>query len=320
MRKAYWIIPGIAVAIFAAYRLTDRPTTRPNVGRLHAPEKSVIATNKPSELRSVIEKNKASKDPKVQDLVSGAKLRLAYHAAKQGDFAQARQQFLETAKTYRGTGVMGADYGGLSDQAAYQAAVCLVAEKRFKEAEAEFIQFMKSRPESPLVHACFKRLVRLNGGEPKPEYEALLQSAVTSQEKKIAFESSVCGPKTIEYLLKTYPELGQRVGRTPDYKELAKLCGTTSDGTTVEGMRKGLEQLGLEVFAYKLNRQDLTGAKLPAILLEGDHYVALLQLTPQAMRVYDPRTRQIRDIKIPPLDNPDFFVNLLLFTNPELKS
>jgi len=97
---------------------------------------------------------------------------------------------------------MGADFGGINDQAAYQAAVCLVAEHKEKEAKSAFHRFLTEFRMSPLVFAAEKRLVRLNNGTPDPNDEALLLHDIAEQETKVKFETAVCGPKTLEYLLR----------------------------------------------------------------------------------------------------------------------
>lgn len=304
------------VALVGSVALLLRPS------RVHAPVRkaitrdalSVVPRNRLQEdsLRAQIARSAQSKDLKVQDRVGHARLVLGYSESKR-DMQAARTTFLRAAREYRGTGAMGADWGGIPDQAAYQAAVCLIVQGKKEEARREFVCFLKDRKYSPLAHAAYRRLVRLNGGDTTPEYEALLQRAVSAQEARIRFETSVCGPKTIEYLL---PQLGR--SRT-DYKTLAKLCGTTDKGTTLEGMRKGLKATGVESYAYRLNRKDLASAPLPAILLESDHYVALLRVEGDRADYYDSRYKSERTSKLPPLDNPDFTANLILFSKPELK-
>jgi hypothetical protein len=262
---------------------------------------------KKQDLEALIETNKTSPDKLVQDRVGAARIRLGYLAANKQDWQSARATFQLAEREYKGTGAMSADFGGVSDQAAYQAAVCLVPEGKKAEAEAEFIKFMKERPLSPLAKAAFRRLERLNGGTPKPEWEALLQSDVSQEEAHVRFETSVCGPKTIAYLL---PQLGKP---TRDYKEIAKLCKTGDSGTSVEGMRKGLLALGITSFAYKLNRQDLGKAQLPIILLEQDHYVALTKIEGDKATVFDTRFGSEHSMKLPAEDDPDYSVIAILF-------
>jgi tetratricopeptide (TPR) repeat protein len=260
-------------------------------------------------LREAVARSAESAEPEVQERVGRARLSLAHAEAARGDFGSARRTFLEADRQYKGTGAQSAEWGGVTDQAAYQAAVCLVAEGRREEAEAEFLRFLRERPLSPLVHAAHRRLARLKGST-TAEQDALLQAAVARQEERIRFETSVCGPKTIEHL---FPNLGK------GYKEIAALCGTNDGGTTLEGMRRGLKALGLESHAYKLNRRDLEKAPLPAILLQDDHYVALKEIREGKARIYDPRYRAEQALALPPLDDPDFFANLILFSDPELQ-
>jgi hypothetical protein len=262
---------------------------------------------KKQDLEALIETNKTSPDKLVQDRVGAARIRLGYLAANKQDWQSARATFQLAEREYKGTGAMSADFGGVSDQAAYQAAVCLVPEGKKAEAEAEFIKFMKERPLSPLAKAAFRRLERLNGGTPKPEWEALLQSDVSQEEAHVRFETSVCGPKTIAYLL---PQLGKP---PRDYKEIAKLAGTRDEGTTLLGMCKALKTLGVAPVAYKLNRQDLERANLPVILLQQDHYVALTKIEGEEATIYDTRFNEERQMKLPALDDPDYSVAAILF-------
>lgn len=273
-----------------------------------------LSKSKTEAVQDFIATNDASADPKVQDLVSVARAQLAFRSAANKDFEAARAQFQQTAQKHKGTKAESADWGGIADQAVYQAAACLVAEGKTEEAKAEFVRFMTERPMSPLVHAVHKRLVKMDPAN-EERYNDLLQVGIAKQEARIRFETSVCGPRTIAYLL----EQGQLSGQKTDYKELAKLCGTSDDGTTVEGMRKGLRTIGIESYAYKLNRQDLARAALPMILLEGDHYVALTKLEGDSATLYDTRFRSERTLRLPPIADPDFFVNAILFQPLEVQ-
>jgi hypothetical protein len=272
---------------------------------------SVPSPSQPKALEKFVALHEKSRDPEIQDHVGAARLRLAYSVANTEGFAKARQAFVEAAKVHRGTGAQSAAFGGVADNAAYQAAVCLVAEGKEDAAKDEFVRFMRERPLSPLVHAAHRRLLRLNGGETKPEWDRLLQGAASKQQERIRFETSVCGPRCLERML------ANRLPEKPDYKRLAELCGTTDTGTTVEGMRKGLKTLGVESWAYRLNRQDLERAELPAVVLEGDHYVLLERIEDGSAVLWDPRFRGPRTLRLPPRDDPDFFLNMILLSRPE---
>ncbi|MGV3615283.1 MAG: cysteine peptidase family C39 domain-containing protein [Fimbriimonas sp.] len=301
VKLAPWLVGGVAAVALVAWMARPKPAIKV--------EAKPLPLDTPS-LRKFVRENAPKKDPKVQDQVGRARLTLAYDSAKKGDFKAARAAFRQTAKEYKGTGGMRADFGGIPDQAHYQAAVCLVADGKPKEAEAEFLKLIKERPLSPLVHAAHGRLKRLNGGEAKREWDDALQTAVAKQEKHIRFETSVCGPKAIARML---PLLG-KTGR--DYKELARLCGTTDRGTTLEGMRKGLRACGVETYGLEVNRQDISGLTAPFLVLEGDHYVLVTKLEPFRATVYDPRFGSERKWDLPPLDDDQFSATVLTTTLP----
>ena len=334
-------VPCAALLAFGVWYLAKpRPVAKsPFVAAKPLP---IPATSDAPALKAFVERHAKTKDPQTRDRVGAARMRLAYSVARTDGYAKARTSFLEVAKTHRGTGAQSAAFGGIADGAAYQAVCCLVGEGKNAEAEKGFETFLKERPLSPLVHAAYRRLARLNDGESKPEWDKLLQSAVTAQEKRIRFETSVCGPKCLERILqnpslwgggsteKTSANKGnsksfgarlqvEGVGSKAscDYRSLAKLCGTTDDGTTVEGMRRGLKALGRESWAARLNRDDLAKATLPAIVLEGDHYVVLERIEGDGATVWDPRFAAARPWKLPPGGDPDFTANVILLQKPE---
>lgn len=287
--------------------------------RRHASRVDEVIEKAPSKdpvkaLEEYVSTNASSKDSLVQNAVTRSRVKIAYAYADRKDFGKARSVLLNAAKEHRGTTESSLEWGTLSDQAAYQAIACLMAEKKDEQARRELLKFMKERKLSPLVQAAYRRLERIGGGKACPEGTHLFQQAINAQEKHIRFETSVCGPKSIQYLadkalIKTNAKLG--------YKEIAKLCGTTDKGTTVAGMRKGLKQLGVKSFAYRLNRRSLDSATLPAIILDADHYLVLEKISGGKAAVYDPRFQSARQITLPDADNPDFLVNVILFSPME---
>lgn len=145
-----------------------------------------------------------------------------------------------------------------------------------------------------------RRLGKLRGGTADPNDDALLQGAITKQEAKIRFETSVCGPKAISEMLR-------RTGKKdPGYRAIAKLCGTTDTGTTMDGMREGLKALGILATGAELNRIDFARAPLPLLVLEGDHYLLVTARTETTMRLWDPRFGFESERKLPPLDDRGF--------------
>jgi len=262
--------------------------------------------------QAFVKKYTASHDPKVQDQVGTARLKVGFLAAHQRNWTEARTAFLAADKQTKGTDQTG-DFGTVNEQGAYEAIVCLDAAGKKEEAKKQYIDFIKNRPLSALCMACYRRLKRLNGGKTTEELDALIQSATTKQDANAKFESSVCGPRTLAHLC----DLGViKPGNQPhDYKAIAKLCHTKDTGTSIAGMLDGLKALGVQATAYKVNRQDLAKLKTPAILLWGDHYLTLVAVKDRAVRVFDTLTHTEHDLTIPNVDDPDFFVNAILLNN-----
>lgn len=260
---------------------------------------------------SLIENNGSSADKNTQDEVGLARIRLGYIAAKQKDFTKARTWFQQASKEYQGTGERDPDYGGIDDQAAYQAAVCLNAAGKKTEAEEAFIAFLVERKSSPLIHAAFSRLKRLNG-KTKPQYEALLQAAVSFQELQIRQDLASCGPRAIEHLLKL-------VGKPTPLATIEKLCDAGTDGATMDSIKYTLKTLGIPTFGYRLNRQDFLALALPAILLQQKHYVVLTAISAENITFYDPIFKSERTSSLPSFDDKQFTADVLTLQPIQLK-
>lgn len=300
-------IVGIAATgwIISAKR-THVPVTKAN--KSFEPDQVIVDAQKSP--KEFIAKNADSKDVKIQTAVTRARMTDAYELAKKKDFSGARAEFIEASFKHKGTDAMNPDFGTLSDQAAYQAIVCLDADGKDEEAKAEFRKFMRERPLSPLISACARRLERLTNNTLLPEDEALLQNGIAAQEKKIAFETSVCGPKCLEKVL---PLFGKE---NKNYQELAKLCGTDGKGTSMEGLKKGCETLGLQPVGLELNALDFRQMSKPFIWLQVDHYIAVLQIKGGKMQTFDPRYKQEAWINLPEADDAKFRANVLAFEVP----
>jgi Tfp pilus assembly protein PilF len=298
LRKGLWVGIGVAAIVagggYVAFTQKSARTTS---------ETGSTAT----QVAAFIKENESSSSPSVQNSVTKARIQLAYKASENKDFKLARNILVTAAKSHKGSDVINPDYGSLSDQARYQAAVCLVAEGKKEQAQAEFRKIIKDHPKSPIVHAAFKRLVRLNNGTVDPRDQNLLERAIKIQEETIKFELSVCGPKSIAYLL---PLLGKPM---VDYHVIAKKCGTTNDGTTIEAMRKALSDYGIESYAYRVSRQDLAKIQLPAIWLSGQHYVTLKSISGDSAVVYDSLIGGEREAALPPVDDLNFSANVIVF-------
>jgi tetratricopeptide (TPR) repeat protein len=245
---------------------------------------------------------------RARDVLVKARMKSGYEAAREGDYAAARAEFQAAGQVAGPEGQQGAAFGSLSGQAAYQAAVCLMAEGKKAEAEAEFYAFLEERPESPLCRAAYRRIVALNEGVPPKRAEDLLQQAISSREKRLRFEMSVCGPKVIARLLDHY-----RLDPAP-YEEIARACGTTEEGTTMEGMSRGLRAYGFATKGFSLNRHDFGKVRTPAIWLASDHYVLVLEIARGKALVYDPSRSVEAWVPLPPPNDPSFFAIVLTVT------
>jgi hypothetical protein len=190
---------------------------------------------------------------------------------------------LDTVKTYKGEGRMSEDFGGVPDQAAYQAAICLIAEGRKQDGEAELVKFMRDWPMSPLVTAASRRIGRLHGGLTPREDDALLQRDLNLQQKKIQFETSVCGLKCVQAVL---PMLGKA---KPGLEEVAGKCGLSNKGVNCAGRRKGLLAYGVASYAYDLSAGDFAHIDGPAILIRPNHFVLLEKIEGGHACVFDPK-------------------------------
>lgn len=238
-------------------------------------------------------------------------MKLAYAVANtKNDYRAARQEFIQTAALHKGTEAMHPEFGTLTDQAKYQAMVCLEASGDKEGAKKEYRKFMEENPTSPLIHACFRRLERLSGGTALAEDEQRLQNGVSEQERRIRFETSVCGPKCLERLLNDTKE-------AKDYKALAKLCKTTDDGTTMEGLKDGAEACGLKPVGLELNAKDFALLTKPAIWLQVDHYVAVLKVEDGKMLTYDPRFKLEEWKPLPKADDVSFRATVLALEVPQ---
>jgi hypothetical protein len=263
--------------------------------------------------KSFVDKWKVSPDKKVQDEVGAARIRLGYLAAKDKNWSAARAQFKEAVSEYKGTGSMAADFGGVRDEALYQSAVTLNAEGQKAEYRKALIDFIRSEPLSPLVHAAYKRIVKLDGRATQG-VDALLQHALDQQQERTRFETSVCGPRALAYLLKA-----EGKGEF-DYKELAKECGTNDKGTTLEAMRVCLRSHGLFYYGFRVSKSDLRKIECPAVLFQGDHYLIVTKAGSEALTAFDPSFDRARVIPLSSITDPQFNAILLLKSAPSTEA
>lgn len=259
-----------------------------------------------------IEQSKNDPDKLIQNQVTRARMSLGFMAAKKKAYAEAALAFKEAETKHKGTTLSVGDFGSMSDQAAYQAAVCLAAAKS-EGADEAFRRLIKERPLSPIIYAAHKRLALLNGGATTPDDDALLQAALSKQESNRKAQLSACGPKAVAYLLKLMAK------PVPDLQSLRKACGTTEKGTTMAGVRKALQGYGLSSVGLELTRKDLSKVKLPALWLREEHYVVLLKIAGNRAVAFDPLTGQTETFELPGQSAPDFLATVIALEMPVLE-
>lgn len=269
------------------------------LGNASSSPKVLTRAQKAEQSRKSVERLRSSSNPVDQDKAPTAQMRMAYDRADRKDFVGARDLMLQVAKENRGTGKVDPAFGGIQDQAAYQAAVCLVALNRKDEALREFRSFMREHSRSPLVHAAFRRIKQLTEGKLTGTDAAALQRAVSEQEHAARLASKMCGPKALEYVL-------QRTAAAPSLDLIAQRCHVTDEGTSIAGMLAAFESFGISAEAGELNVADFLAQRYPLIRLEGDHYTVVTRVTTKWLEFYDPLDQKIHEAPAPKPDDTRF--------------
>lgn len=261
-----------------------------------------------AELTSVVREFADSPSPADQDVVTGARLRLGYVEAKSGDFERAAAQFAEAEAEHKGTQIANPDFGGLQDQAAYQAAVCNAKDAPTEKAHALFLQFAKSYPNSPLIHAAFKR-VRQTGASAKVEDE--FQQLLAAQEAWAQREIALCGPRALAHAVAL---LG---GDPPEIGVLEQWCGTDEGGTSMQGLREGAKRCGFAAVGMRVNRKDFSALTPGTMWLESGHYVVVETIEARRVKVFDPFGSASRWRELPVEEDAAFSADVLVLNKSE---
>lgn len=310
-------------ASFLLLRRLDSPTPVPIAPRqaVNTPaadlSKNIAVLKDPDKetaYRRYLAQNASSRDKDVQEEVASARFHLGFLEAKRHDFQGARATFQEASLRYKGTGQLNPDFGGFKDGSEYQAAVCLVAEGKPAEARAEFREFLRNEPLSPLAKAAYRRLVRLNGGKSLASDEKLLDRDLRAQQAQAAIDVVSCGPKCVDYIL---PLLGKE---SPGVKKLVKLCQTTKDGASIEGLKAALKHFRIDSYGVLLNARDYLKTPCPAIMLQVGHFTVLKAIHDGYATVYDPfmpPDASITNIALPKAGDPSFTAELLVLRRPD---
>lgn len=256
------------------------------------------------------EQNRGSTDPKVQDSVSTARIRLAYAYAKKEDFAGAKAILKRAEENHKGTDRFDSETGSIRDQASYQAAICDLNIEQSKGIAA-LKAHIEKYPDSPTVYSALKRLQRVMPAADFAKIQDRVDRRSAQRFDKAGLAESMCGPLAVAELLRL---VGKEV---PSENKLVELCGTTAVGTNLAGMKRALTSCQVPNFAYQLKHSDFQKVPLPALWLRGEHYLVIRKRTEQGFEVYDPLDRNTRQEPMPEADS-QFLATVLTLTKLEL--
>ena len=184
----------------------------------------------------------------------------------------------------------------LLESAAYQHAVCTSALGDKAGAEREYMAFMKTYPDSPLVQASIKRIARFHGGDIPKDAEAAWQGAMKvaqAHDKAEKTQQSLCAPQCLAELIKRQSGQGGK-GKTDKGASVASLTRemkTNERGTSLADFCASAKRHGFsKAQGVALTDAGLQKQKLPvvALILPG-HFVLVEQVKPDgAVRVWSP--------------------------------
>ena len=240
----------------------------------------------------VIDSSSKSTNPAVKKDAVRARYVLAFSAARRKDMKEAQARFAvlrDEASKLPDKGKQDASPGQmeptLTEEGAYQHAVCTAALGDKKAAEEEYLKFMRDYPESPLINGCVMRIERLHGGHPPKYAEDAWQQAqkvAMERQKTRQKEQSMCGPECLAELLR-------RKGEKADVKTLAKEMKTSETGTSLQSLAETAKKHGYTPKGLQLTPKGLNKQKLPliAIIMPG-HFVIVEKANLLGVTIWDP--------------------------------
>ena len=163
---------------------------------------------------------------------------LAYSSARQGRFAEARARFAslrqaayESPDHGQQRVALGDTAPTLEEEGAFQEAVCTGALGDKRAEEAELDGFLRSYPQSILVHAAVKRIGRMHGGDVPKDAEGLWKQAMAVQkaaDEKERRDQALCGPECLAELLRRKSGEASRQDAKTQRREEVSHKGTKS--------------------------------------------------------------------------------------------
>ena len=241
--------------------------------------------------QQIVDTMSQSKDLKQRNTSVRARKVLAFSAARRKDLKLAQERFavMKTeASKLPDKGKQEPEIGKmeptLTEDAAYQHAVCTSALGDKKAAEAEYFKFMSDYPESPLVYGASQRIRMLHGGRITKELDkAFAQAMKVAKDRQMTRmkEASRCGPECLAELLK-------RKGTNADVSTLAKEMKSDEMGTTLQSLSDIAKKHGFTPKGLELTQKGLIKQQFPLIaLVAPGHYVIVEKASMNEVTIWD---------------------------------
>jgi hypothetical protein len=180
---------------------------------------------------------------------------------------------------------------------AYRQAAALYAKHDVKDALAQ-IDALLAAPNLTAADRAF--LVRQRGicvggplSPPPPlPLSAGKGGAGVARRRVLTPEQADCGPRALLLVCRQMHVAASLAG-------LRKAAGTTGNGTTLEGLIKAAQSVGLHAEGVQMDRDALANVTGPAIAWDsGDHYVAVLKVDGDTATIHDPNKAAPEDISL----------------------
>jgi len=112
--------------------------------------------------------------------------------------------------------------------------------------------------------------------------------AIRAEAPPDSHAQAMCGPECLARVLKHY-------GIEAAPRELARLAGTTAEGTTMLGLARAAETKGLQAKGMLLGWQELRDLPKPSIIwTPARHYLVLEDVEGEYATLFDPNTGRLR--------------------------
>ncbi|MCC6443784.1 MAG: hypothetical protein IT210_10065 [Armatimonadetes bacterium] len=188
----------------------------------------------------------------------------ALESARSGSLTDALSDFRRIARLPEAASVRDAATGtDLRERAAYQAAICLSAAGRSREAIQALDALLSRTPSATILIGCRDYLAKLRGGRLTASEERWLaraQKKRQEEERARQWRLAACGPKALGYVLRSHAQ-------PASWQTLAREAGMTRQGTSMDGLARCARQRGFSAVGVQVDLAQLTEQPPPASAL-----------------------------------------------------